>query len=140
MNSETLKVFVLDQEKIKSIWPELDFSQFKCIDLEKAVIKIADNGFFIVDTDCCFRISETVIEYPGNKLNERSTITFLKKESDAHEIDLPIFETMLENLFTIEMSLKDFMGSCYNYNPRIMDNMRNLFKYIKLYTADEKDS
>lgn len=134
MTAENLEVLALDSEKVFKEYPNLNFEQFESVDyhLTKAVIIIPDNGFFITNKECVYRISETVIDINDRKsITEYCSISLFNKNT-RYEVELPVFQSHIEKLFTKKMNLKEFMAGRYNYNPRIMENTKNLLThYLK---------
>jgi len=92
----------------------------------------------IIDSDCCYGILNKVwlnnqIQYAFNVRAEIRTISKtpegLRRWTTKETFLFPIGVTQELNIcFGNPVSLKDFMGSRYNYNPRIKTNMRNFIE------------
>lgn len=141
VTEETLKVFVLNVDvivqKVKILLPEgfLQPGQTLTTDLD-AVIQVK-GGYILVDTDCCYKFSDTKL-FNGTGFEETFDVPFRVKSINSYPM-FPSFlvtipgKRMIESLSLDKpVSLREFMGKRYNYNPRIISNMKGLLAEVNV--------
>ena len=138
-NEETLMVKPFNKENFKKYllkYFKIENNQDFIIDSEAIIFN--ETAKINLDTDCC----HSFLKKGLNKQNSKTEYYFefgirLKTEKEGTTSFqmfplsvLQIFESEWEkfNLLDKEISLKEFMGSRYKYNPRIESNTRLLLK------------
>lgn len=140
-NEETLMVNPFNKENFKKYllkYFKIENNQDFIIDSEAIIFN--ETAKINLDTDCC----HSFLKKGLNKQNSKNEYYFefgigLKTEKEgttSYQMSpiavLQIFESEWEkfNLLDKEISLKEFMGSRYNYNPRIQRNTTLLLKSV----------
>lgn len=138
-NEETLMVKPFNKENFKKYllkYFKIENNQDFIIDSEAIIFN--ETAKINLDTDCC----HSFLKKGLNKQNYKNEYYFefgirLKTEKEgttSYQMFplsvLQIFESEWEkfNLLDKEISLKEFMGSRYKYNPRIESNTRLLLE------------
>jgi hypothetical protein len=137
-NEETLMVKPINKEKLIELIKE-DFKGVKF--LKKNQEFTLHPGAVIgsnceVDDDCCYYLAEK--GFFNKKVQPIFSFnvgikTTIKKGSYTLQGNAFIYyvpEELIKYILDKEVSLKEFMGSRYNYNPRIIKNMREFINDI----------
>lgn len=138
-NAETLMVKPLNKDNLKKYllkYFNLGNNQDFIIDSEAIIFN--ENAKIILDIDCCHSFLEEGFIKENNKIEfcfEFGIRIKTEKEGATSyqmvpSVILQIFESEWQefNLLDPEISLKEFMGSRYKYNPRIERNTALLLK------------
>lgn len=140
-NEETLMVKPFNKENFRkylSKYFKLENNQEFIIDSEAIIFN--ENAKINLDTDCCHSFLNKGLNKENSKIEfyfefgirkETKTIGGSSYQMVAASI-LQIFESEWQefNLLEPEISLKEFMGSRYKYNPRIESNTTLLLKNV----------
>lgn len=136
--SENLMVFPINRESIQNKILELNPNtpsnvKYELMGREAIVCDLN----LIVDNECCYSILSKKL------LNNNIEYTYsfpvhIKKETDTgYSISMfPSFEVeftlteLLTGYILPQLSLKEFMASRYEYNPRIKHNTRDFLEFI----------
>ncbi len=137
VNEETLRVQLINHEKVLEILR-------KSILIKKNEILRTYTGAIVpvplnlieVDKDCCYSfLNNKFIVQQGVKLCLSVPVFIDVKTETGRNIScspMCYFDISYETLPVLEtVSLKYFMGSRYNYNPRIIKNMRDFIANYK---------
>ena len=134
MNEDTIKVRPINQEFILDILNGLATDRQ---DNEEFIIQVGAMYENVeVDNDCRYRFLDN--KFIDGKIQLVLTVGVCVKTKTLTGYSRGIvpqfyFDICLdtEGLLGEEVSLKEFMGSRYNYNPRIRTNMREFIEDIK---------
>lgn len=131
---KTLMVTTFDEEKVKQL-------------IEKSVTKKKNQTFIIslgglvgknviTNDECCYSFLQNMFHNGKVQLVYEIPVRIKTKTKDGYTHSMipnfyfPIGEDMLKDFVTGKQDLKTFMGSRYDYNPRIIKNMREFLKDI----------
>lgn len=138
---ENVKVCPIDQKKLAEYFSKF----FKLAENEEFIIDkdsllLNTSRPMLIDNECCSGYLE--IEFNKETLKKELCVKIgirRSKKTDTgvsypieFECYLPIFESdwIQNDLLLPEIPLKDFMGSRFNYNPRIESNTYRVVKAI----------
>ncbi len=137
-NEDTLMVKPINKEKLIELIKE-DFKGVKFLKRKQEFTVYP--GALVgsnceVDSDCCYYVAEK--GFLNKKVQPIFSFTVGIKtntgpgayslQSNAFVYYVP--QELIKHLLDKEVSLKEFMGSRYNYNPRIIKNMRDFINDI----------
>lgn len=126
---------------LKKILPEFkDRNDIIVVVPSDAIILCPEqDGFLLINADCCYQESETA--FFNSRIQEIFRVgckikSFEKIGNVTHVEPVLSFTYItgsvgLVNIYTQKaVTLKEYMGSRYNYNPRIIKNMKELLKLL----------
>lgn len=139
--AQTLMVKPLNKKKLKKyLLKYFKLGNNQDFIIHSAALIFNDNAKIILDIDCCHSFLEEGFIKENNKIEfcfEFGIRIKTEKEGATSyqmvpSVFLQIFESEWQeyNLLDSEISLKEFMGSRYNYNPRIQRNTTLLLKSV----------
>lgn len=154
---DNLVVYCLDAEKlvkkISKIYPST-LGANKCIasNANCEGIIMVPGGYININTDACYKYSDTQLRTKGNNVDviERIAVYFSINERTAtdgggyYTNTVARFSMLFDCADLIKnyclpasKSLREFMGSRYNYNPRISKNVAGFISEISQLVKEE---
>lgn len=150
LNEETLTVLPVNTEKIikeltgnmKKNDPPL-ISDKETLILNKCAILQLPGGFILLDNECCYQLSETRLssDKMEPEFKEWVNLSFGIKTITGDDGKGCVTASYIPSAFNYTLdcktlleycseaiSLREFMGSRYKYNPRIITNMKELIQ------------
>lgn len=110
------------------------------LEVSRGAIVIVKGGYLLISPDCCYQVSDT--EAVGSVITETLKMAFKKGFREPtgpgafanhprgrFSSTFPA-ENIVKYFCMDPLPLKDFMGGRYNYNPRIIKNMRDVIAII----------
>ena len=131
-NENEIMVLPLNKEKILSdlkLMVRLNENQELKIDTGALC-----NNLMVVDSECCYQVMEKRLVLGKVQLVYDVPVRVIKITETGRSIPMtvsfyfPITLDDLQNYTETPISLKEFMGSRYNYNPRISANMKDFLE------------
>jgi hypothetical protein len=136
LNEETIIVHPIDEAKLSAYIEQLVWKRDDIAIVAKCPA-ILDESNVLVNSDCVYNILEK--QFFDNQIQHVALIEVREKKLTPEGWTYPLFTSYhfsigLEKLksdFGLPCtSLKEYMGSRYNYNPRVSKNMKDLIATI----------
>lgn len=136
---DTILVKPFNKEKLKK-----HFSKFITLEvnedfiINQEAIFLGKSCNLLIDNECCAEYLENKINISTKKNELVATLGIRKsrKTDTGKSFDMfystyiDVYQSEFSNLTDDELSLKEFMGRRYDYNPRISKNTRGIVNLI----------
>lgn len=147
-DENSIVVHPINTEKLRALLTRLLKDQIpthNIITASDGIIELKEmDGFLLINTDCCYQESDTQLHKRTGKwdISEYFRISNALENIEVDEKNVTHKKTLKRFTFTMHcqeliknychptLTLKQYMGRRFNYNPRVTTNMRELIKAI----------